>query len=90
MPIPSLALLQPSLRSSRLGFPLLVPDNLDGQDHGDGVIVLMIMFTINQHVMCSHLCCIWPEASDAVGYVGIHPEDWQSINFVIRGHPYIT
>ena len=35
---------------------------------------MMTLFTINEHMMCSHLCCIWPEASDAVGYIRINPE----------------
>ena len=39
------------------------------------VIAIMTFFTINEHMVCSHLCCVGSEASDAVGNIRVNPDE---------------
>ena len=49
----------------------------------------LFLLTINKHVVCSHLCCIGPEACDAVGHIGVNPETFYILSFCNnKGHPY--
>ena len=41
----------------------------------------LFLLTINKHVVCSHLCCIGPEARDAVGHISVNPEIFYILSF---------
>ena len=43
----------------------------------------LFLLTINKHVVCSHLCCIGPEARDAVGHISVNPEIFYILSFFL-------